>query len=222
MKKVLLSVATALLCFSSAFALVLPSGYTSFYDLHSETEQCPYVVPATTSYQFIGPASGWGAATNYDLSSYTQLIYSLSYDASAAGMQIAIRIAINGAAETPIQVTLPTGVTTCTVSIPLQQYKDANGLIGLGGSVFYNGATHWSFTYTGTPSTVDVTVNYIAVTANVISAVSNVKADNPDAIVNVYDLTGILVRKAVKQSEAIVGLNQGLYIVSERKLIIVI
>jgi len=87
MKKVLLYGFMAFLCFSSVYALVLPSGYTSFYDLHSETERYPYVVSATTSYQFIGPASGWDFATNYDLSSYKQLVYNLNFNA-AGGTQV--------------------------------------------------------------------------------------------------------------------------------------
>jgi hypothetical protein len=220
MKKTLLLVVTASLCFSSVFALVIPKGCTSIYNLHTETEQCPYVVPATTSYQFIGPASGWGAATNYDLSSYKQLIFNLSFTSAAAGMQVAIRFSTNGGAQTPVILTLPTGVTTYTDSIPLQQYKDATGLIGLGGIVFYNGASHFSFSYTGTASAVDMTVNYIALRANAPTAISSVIADGPDAIVNVYSLTGSLVRKAVKQSEATVGLNPGVYIANGHKIFV--
>lgn len=222
MKKMLLSAVTAFLCLSSAFALELPSGYTSIYDLNFETEQCPYVVPGTTNYQFVGPASGWGDLTNYDLSPYKQLVYNVSYDAAAEGTQVAIRFAINIGAKPPVIFTLPTGVTTCSISIPLEQFKNDAGAIGLGGSVFYNGATHWSLVYTGIPCTSDVTVNYIALTAEAPapSALSTVVADNPNAIVNVYNLTGGLVRKAVKQSEATTGLNAGLYLVNGKKVFV--
>jgi hypothetical protein len=220
MKKVLLSAVAVFLCLSSVFALDLPSGYTSIYDLNFETEQCPYVVSGATSYQFIGPSLGWGALTDHDLSTFKQLVYKLSFDATAGGKQIAIRIAINGGAKDPIIVTLPTDKTTYTVSIPLEQYKDANGLIGLGGSVFYNGATHWSFTYAGTANDAAVTVDYIAVTTNAPSALSTVVADNPDAIVNVYNCTGNLVRKEVKESEATKGLKSGLYIVNGHKVFV--
>ena len=44
-----------------------------------------------------------------------------------------------------------------------------------------------------------------ATSINVISAT--------DATVNVYDLNGILVRKAVKMSEATKGLQKGIYVV---------
>jgi len=85
-------------------------------------------------------------------------------------MQVAICFSINGGAQTPVVVTIPTGVTTYTDSIPLQQFKDANGLNGLGGIVFYNGATHFLFSYTGTASTVDMTVNYITLQASISSS----------------------------------------------------
>lgn len=221
MNKILLSVITTFLCLSSAFALDLPKGYTSIYDLNFETEKCPYVVSAVTSYQFIGPPSGWGALTDHDLSSYKQLIYKLSFDAAAGGKQVVVRVAINGGAKPPVMVTLPVGATTYTISIPLEQYKDATtGAIGLGGTVFYNGATHFAFTYDGTPSDAAVTVDYIALTADAPSALSTVVADNPDAIVNVYNFTGSLVRKEVKESDATKGLKAGLYIVNGHKVFV--
>jgi hypothetical protein len=222
MNKILLSVITTFVCLSSAFALDLPKGYISLYDLNFETEQCPYVVPAVTNYQFLGPPSGWGALTDHDLSTYKQLVYKLSFDAAAAGgKQVAIRFAVNGAAPAPIMVTLPTGVTTYSVSIPLDKYKDATtGAIGLGGTVFYNGGTHWAVVYDGTPCDAAVTVDYIALTADAPSALSTVVADNPNAIVNVYNVVGSLVRKEVKESDATKGLKSGLYIVNGHKVFV--
>lgn len=223
MKKILLSVFMTLLCLSSVFALELPAGFTSIYDLNLETELCPSSVAAGASFQFVGPASGWGALIDHDLSSYKQMVFKLSFDAAAGGKQIFIRFAINGGAKDPVKVTLPTGVTTYTVSIPLEQYKNEDGFIGLGGIVVYNGATHWSFTYDGTPSDTQITLDYIAIStaAPIAASVSTIKADNPDALVNVHSITGELVRKGVKLSESTNGLQPGLYIINGKKVCVI-
>ncbi|WP_243348407.1 hypothetical protein [Parabacteroides sp. FAFU027] len=219
MKKILLSVFVTLLCVSSSFALDLPTGYVSIYDLNKETEVCPHEVAAGTSFQFVGPASGWGALQDHDLSNYKEMVFKMTFDAADGGNQVVIRFAINGGAKDPLKVTLPTDSSTLTVVVPLEQYKDANGFIGLGGIVFYNGSSHWSFTYDGTPSNTPVTLNYIALkTQSTSSGVTTTKAENPDAPVNVYSIAGDLIRKAVKQSEAINGLQPGLYIVNNQKV----
>lgn len=222
MRKILLTAVAALLSLSLTYALDgLPTGYTSIYDLNFETEQCPFEVSGATNNLFVGPALGWGDKTDHDLSSFTQLIFKVTYDATAGGKQIGIRFSINGGAKPPVIVTLPVNSTTYSISIPLQQYKNDAGAIGLGGIMFYNGASHWSFTYPGAANDVPVTVNYIALSKEpVISGVKNVRNDDPNAIVNVYNTMGALVRKDMKRSDALMGLKSGLYVINNQKVFI--
>ena len=220
MKKILLSVIMTILCFTFSFAVNLPTGTVSIYSLNSETEVCPYTVPAVSSFQFVGPANGWGALTDHNLATFKRMLINVTYDAADGGKQLAIRFSVNGAAASPVMVTLPTTGTTYTVSIALDQYKDANGTFGLGGLVFYNGASHFSFSYDGTPTTSSITVNYIALSTSLVSEVPSIKADNPDALVNVYNMTGSLIRKNVKSSEVVKELENGLYLIGNKKVLI--
>ncbi len=220
MKKILLSVFVTLLCFSSAFALELPSGFTSIYDLNLETERCPVKVAAAANLQLTGPGANWDKVELYDLSNYKQMAIKLSFPAANGGNQMCLRFASNLKVNSPVLINLPSGVTEYVVTVPLESYKDAEGHLGLGGLLVYNGATHWTITYTGTPSNQDVTVQYIAVSeaAPVTAGVTTTKAENPDALVNVHSIAGELVRKGVKLSESTNGLQPGLYIINGKKV----
>jgi hypothetical protein len=228
MKKFFLSVVvTTFLCLSSVSALDLPTGYVSIYSLVATdtnvapTELCPLNVASAASYQMFGPPSGWGALTNYDLTGYKQLVFKLTYTTITDARQIAVRFSINGGAKDPFNVTLPANSTTQTFSIPLEQYKATDGSLKLGGIVFYNGASHWSFTYDGTASDVAVSVDYIAITkADISTGLSSPITDNPDAIVTVFNLAGAIVRKDVKRSEATLRLNPGIYIINKNKVVV--
>ena len=59
-----------------------------------------------------------------------------------------------------------------------------------------------------------------SVTVIPVVAVKTVKTDNPNALVNVYSITGTMIRKSVKTSEATVGLEKGLYIVGNKKVLV--
>jgi hypothetical protein len=220
MKKLLLSVFVALLSLSAAFAQ-LPAGYVSINSLAAETDRCPVVVSAGQQFQVAGYSLGWGAATSYDMSAYKQIVIKMSYDAADAGKQVAIRYSINGlGAKDPIVISLPEPSTTYTAYINIDQYK-VDGVVTLGGLIIYNGASHWSFTYSGTPSDIDLNVDYVALTADAPSALISTRADNPNALINVYNLTGNLVRKNIMASEAIKGLKPGVYIVNNKKVCVV-
>lgn len=219
MRKKILFILSFSLCVSFLKA-TLPSGYTSIYDLNFETERCPYSVNGGENYQFVGPASGWGDLTNYDLSSFKQLAIKLSYDASSAGNQVAVRFAINVGAEPPVIETLPGGTTSHIIRIGLESFKNTDGSIGLGGLVFYNGASHWAFTYTGTPNTNSVTVDYIALSSEAPTGLKSLQLNDSNEIVNVFSVAGVMVRKNVKRSEAIKGLKSGFYIVGNQKVFV--
>lgn len=55
-------------------------------------------------------------------------------------------------------------------------------------------------------------------TSTISSSIDEITAENPDAIVNVYNFSGVIVRKGVRAAEATDGLPAGLYIVGSKKV----
>ncbi len=74
--------------------------------------------------------------------------------------------------------------------------------------------------------TISVTDDYCVSTATHIvtvekqSAVDQITAENADDIVNVYTVSGALVKANVKSSEALKGLLEGIYVVGNEKMIV--
>ena len=58
------------------------------------------------------------------------------------------------------------------------------------------------------------------VTVEKQSAVDPITAENADDIVNVYTVSGALVKANVKRSEALNGLLEGIYVVGNEKMIV--
>ncbi len=74
--------------------------------------------------------------------------------------------------------------------------------------------------------TISVTDGYCVSTATHIvtvekqSAVDQITAENADDIVDVYTVSGLLVKTKVKRSEALNGLLEGIYVVGNKKMIV--
>jgi hypothetical protein len=150
----------------------MPEDYVSIYTVKGEAEKAPIEIGSKASLQLAGPASGWGSMADYDFSNYTKLVINLTFDAADAGNQFAIRFNVNADAVNSnvqlVKFNLPTSGTEFSAEIDLEQYA-LDGKVGVGGIVFYNGATHWSFSYDSTSSatSMPVTVNYVAVVPKV-------------------------------------------------------
>jgi len=276
-----------------------------------QTDQTGLAVAAASSPQIVGPSSGWGDGDKYyDISKYDTLAIKLTFDTVDAGKQVAARIKWDLEGVSPTFITYPAKnsllLTSPTATTRSYVYKLALTKQHLGGMVFYNGVTHWSFTYTGTMPTKAATIDYIAIqkviatgvkvaaidtvlaaslpigntttmkavftpvvrnnsvtwtsmdttiakvnasglvtpvnvgtvaikatsvtfptlsaTYNVVVktavAVKTIKQDNENDLVNVYSISGLLVRKSVKVSEATNGLQKGIYIVGHKKVFI--
>jgi len=202
--------------------LDIPSEYVNLYSLdyvspsHKQADMTGVINGATTN-QLVGPLSGWGDGVHYyDVAGYDTLAVKITFDPSDAGKQAAIRMG-NNKVITLYKLTYPTDGSNSLV------YKMViTGKGHLDGMVYYNGATHWSFTYEGTAAAKPVTVQYLAVRKATPVGLNDVRQTvDPDALVNVYNFAGILVRKGVKASEATVGLKEGLYVVGNRKVRVV-
>lgn len=69
------------------------------------------------------------------------------------------------------------------------------------------------------PTTTETGAKYIAIDGK-LDAISNAVATSEPAFVNVYTLTGVKVRSAVKAGNATNGLPAGLYIVGSKKVLV--
>jgi len=306
----------------SCFVKVVPypTNLESLYSLkyvntvsYNQPDMTGTAIVGAASAQMAGPAQGWGDGDKYfDVSKYDSIAIKLTFDTADMGKQVAARFKWDLEGVSPTFITYPTNNAMLTVvndSTRSYVYKMAMTKQRMGGMVFYNGASHWSFTYTGVAAKKALKIDYIAVqkvmatgvkvaavdsvlaaalpgkqsttlkavfapvvknnmvtwassdtTMAVVSAsgvvtarstvgtviitatsvsfptlsatynvivipevvVSNktVQQDNQNELVNVYSITGILVRKGVKVSEATQGLNRGVYVVGKKKVYI--
>jgi len=201
--------------------LDIPADYTSLYsldyvsDTHVQVDMTGVIDSAATN-QLVGPLSGWGDGVHYyDVAEYDTLAVRITFDPSDAGKQAAIRMG-NNKVVTLYKFTYPTdGSTSFDYKIVLTGKGHIDGI------VYYNGASHWSFQYDGTPAAKPVTIQHLAIRKALSVGFDNVRnAVDPNALVDVYTVAGVLIRKDVKASEATVGLKEGLYLVGNRKVMV--
>jgi hypothetical protein len=185
MKKIFIFAVVLIFCVSASFAQVnqIPGGYVSLYSAlagQSSYEKAGAQINAVSSLQIIGPGSGWDQSTALVVSNYEKLEFKFTFNAADAGHQIVIRYSVNKSVKYKV-VTFPDdGSTECVFAIDTHTADlpaDANGIVGMGGIVIYNGNTHYSFSYTGTPTTQAITLNYVALKTALPTAVTVVPAD---------------------------------------------
>jgi len=146
----------------------------------------------------------------WDLSTYAGIELSMTVDESYVGQSSDIRFVMVGS-DAAVATSF---VKTCTFStatqiVALNFTADATPTKYLWAiKVPYNGAT-------GFP----VTVNSLNA-VNFFTAVKEIQADDNNALVNVYDVTGNLIHKDVKRGEIMKSLNNGLYIIGNKKVFI--
>src|SRR5574344_1200845 len=164
MKKILLLFSALLLLASTIrvqAAETPPEGFISLYSLTyvgmPQTDQTG-TVGAVSSKQLVGPGAGWNSGkTYYDISKYDSLSFKFTFNAADAGKQIAVRAAFNKTGTVDLfRINLPNdGSTSFVYNISLA------GKTSLDGMFFYNGAKHFSFTYTAA-TTQAINIDYIA------------------------------------------------------------
>lgn len=210
----------------------IPAGYISIYDaalasdpaaLINPSGAFPCLLDGLSNLQLMGPGAGWGDATNFNYSAYKTIAFHLTFEDENRGKQVACRISYNGntaggGGVMLFRITLPTEGNTHLAKYDISQYANANGEILSGGTFFYNGGENFAFTFEN-PATAVTTIDYIALSSEGTS-VKNVIADDADALVDVYSLTGVAVRKNVKKAEATQGLTPGIYVVDGKKVVV--
>jgi len=222
MKKTLSFILVSFLTLTASISMAeVPEGMVSVFSIAGVDDITPITLDPEADSQLLGPGSGWGDLANIDFSEYKKLVLNVTFDASDAGHQVALRFNVNGDVKAHI-ITLPATGTTASIEIDIAQYA-ADGIIGVGGMLFYNGTPHWSFIYDGTAAAASTTINWVAVSKDAVSgatSVTDLKFEDPNALVDVYNIAGVRVRKAVTKSNATVGLDKGIYIVGNRKVIV--
>jgi len=83
-------------------------------------------------------------------------------------------------------------------------------------SLKHLGAIKFRNTASGTLS---FNIDYVAVKALPVVGVSKISMEK-NGLVNVYSITGMLIRRGVKESDATLGLEKGLYIVGKNKVLV--
>lgn len=142
----------------------IPEGWVSLYSIKPDDyEKAPYTVDTQSIYQLSGPGSNWDKVVSYDITNYDTLAIKLTYHKADTGKEVAVRFAVNASGTVnKLMVTLPdVADTTYIIKIGIADYANEDGNVGLGGLLFYNGASHWSITYTD-PATLPTTIDYVA------------------------------------------------------------
>jgi len=167
--------------------------------------------------------------------------WSISYDSTAASHPTTIDyIALEKVTATGLAIT-PTD-STLAQALPLGQSTTLNAVFAPTNAT-YNSVT-WESLDTNiatvdqsgvvtasADSTGAVIIKVTSVTYPAFSATYTVKViptavgiidvkQDQDSIVNVYSISGIMLRKAVKYSEATEGLEKGIYIVGHKKILV--
>ncbi|WP_297098592.1 hypothetical protein [uncultured Draconibacterium sp.] len=200
----------------------IPEGYISVYDVIGDTASlAPLEVAGDESYQLLGSPEDWGSSLEYDFSAYEKLAIQVVYDSIDAGSEVALRFSVDGWTYAHV-FTLPLDTNIVMEEIDLADYVNIDGAVLMGGIIFYNGASHWSFSYEGLPATQSCTIDFVALKQRV-TGIDNIvvrKTTDPNKLVDVYNMSGVLLRKGIPYSRATKGLKQGLYIVDRTKVFV--
>jgi hypothetical protein len=219
----------------------IPEGWASLYPHtyiqggvpKNKVELAPVLVQPSTTIQLIGNSNGWGdASVNYvDLSYCDSLIVKLSFNPADIGKECFFRYSYATAVDAhtnKAEIIVVPETLDYTFEIDLNDYAFVNDLdvkSYLGGLIFYT-STHFSVGVTAEDLVKGpVLIEYVALKEKEgelpPNAVINPSIDDPDAIINVYSITGTILRHQVKMSEAIESLPNGVYIFGTRKMVVV-
>lgn len=211
MKKILLLSVVAMLGLST-FA------QTSFADIAMSNGN-KYVIPASFTpagnANIYVPVASYTSGTGpwWDLTSYAGVEVSLTCDPSDVGHYFQLRVVVPKADNTGVvnfirDFTFNTATQSLIINLSEVEFTT-------------NGKRVWAFKVANVGAaygdvTLPVTINSINA-LSFLTSVPDMSIDN-NKLVDVYDITGIVVRKGVVNSEATNGLPNGIYIVGNKKI----
>jgi hypothetical protein len=217
MKKTLLILATtimSLVAYSQTGTPLADLTYTSTDGNMNGLKYAP-VNPFSAGqgvYILMGGNGSYTGNDYWDLSSYKGIEIKLSCTADQIGQYMAVRFIMVGNPASAAQSIVKTFTFTSTSQIiKLDFTADVAQTKKL-----WAIKTPFDGGITGTFS---MNIDYLKAVST-FTGLNDVKVDNPDALVNVYNMTGSLIRKNVKSSEVIQELENGLYLIGNKKVLI--
>ena len=210
----------------------IPEGYVSLYTmdynevgvvkpLAENLMGLGATVPAkftTAGNSLLGPGADWNRANKYvDLIHYTELQVACTFNQEDIGKSFEFRYAFSKAAGEGIDGSIITNrmvqITEQDMLLTIDLLNDVADVDKLRrvGAV--------KFRTVGASGEISFNVDYVAAKSEPVSGISDVKED-ANRLVDVYSITGNLIRKSVKASEATNGLVKGLYIVGNKKVVV--
>ncbi|MBN2166319.1 MAG: hypothetical protein JW717_08600 [Marinilabiliaceae bacterium] len=209
MKKALLFCVMALISLSTF-------SQTSFADIAmSDGNMYPFSASYTVANggSIYVPVSAFTAGTGpyWDLSSYQGVEFSFTCTANDLNKKMILRAGVvkadlSGVVDALKDVVFTTETQVVTYNLSEEPFASNSKWI-------WGFKNPWSGNDVFTDS---ITVNSIKALST-LTSVPKTSIDK-DAIVDVYNITGTLVRKGIKGSEATIGLSNGIYIVGNKKM----
>lgn len=203
----------------------IPSGYVSLYSLSFNNQGTMVDMSTTTTFpsalvpgvftsnakSILGTEHNWNQATRYvDLSQYSEVAVAVEFKPEDIGKSFEFRYAFSTTASSVITNRVYTISQTKDVIVIdlLNDAADTDKLKRLGAIKTRN----------STSGEVSFDVDYVAIRS---VSTSNPKiTTDANALVNVYNINGQIVRRSVKFSEAVNGLERGLYIINNTKVFV--
>lgn len=203
----------------------IPAGYVSLYSLSYNNQGSMVDMSATTTFpsalvpavftsnakSLLGTEHNWNQATRYvDLSQYSEVAVAVEFKPEDIGKSFEFRYAFSTTASSVITNRAYTISQTKDVIVIdlLNDAADTNKLKRLGAIKTRN----------STSGEVSFDVDYVAIRS--VSTFSPKITTDANALVNVYNINGQIVRRSVKFSEAVNGLDRGLYIINNTKVFV--
>jgi len=160
----------------------------------------------------VGPTSP-SVSTYYDLSAYDVLKFELSFPTPNVGDEIKVRLQFINAAGDALEDVYVGADPTSSASV-----VSADGIYSFDLSDMPSKKLAGIKAWSDAGAAFTLTVADISVYNGTTVGITDNLIDDADKIVDVYNISGILVRKSVKNSEATIGLDKGIYIVGNKKV----
>jgi hypothetical protein len=207
----------------------IPNGYVSLYSLNfnnageilSLSSSAGATLPAIFSSNgssLLGTASNWNRNNRYaDLADYDELRIACYFKTEDIGKSIILRYTFAGAinddsntasiVESEIFIEQENQLLTIDL---VNEETDTDLLRRLCAVKLKNGST----------GEVNFNVDYVAVKPTNFNGIENILVDELPAFVNVYSITGVLLKQNVARESALNGLANGIYIVNNKKMLV--
>ncbi|MBN2744835.1 MAG: hypothetical protein JXR39_13165 [Marinilabiliaceae bacterium] len=182
------------------------------YRFDSNNKDLPATLTVNGGYTLvIGANSGFSATDYYDLTAYDGIETKMTFAASEIGKTMALRfVMLDPATSTAAEVVKTITIASTSETVYFDFAND-----GAKSHKLWSVKIPWSVS-----DAVEVTFESMDVVSNsgANSIVDLTNSEDPNRLVDVYSITGSIVRQAVEFSRATEGLGNGLYVIDGKKV----